>query len=118
MKAEATPAAGGAMELTPAQIARLEKLLQSGFRFVTLPRYERYFGVERDGFVALVDVSGGGVGVFGQAGYLVGEGLAMLVEREAGKAFVWHERSVTATPELLAAYERFRADLGNLLKKE
>jgi len=106
------------MDLTPSQIATLEKLLLAGFRFVTLPRYERYVGVERDGFVWLLDPSGGEVCAFGQAGYLVGEGLAMLVDRGAGKSFVWHEQSVTATPELLASYERFRADLGNLLKKE
>lgn len=108
----------GAIDLTPSQIATLEQLLHSGFRFVTLPRYERYLGVERDGFVALIDASGGGVRIFGQPGYLIGEGLAMLVERGAGKAFVWHEQSVTVTPELLVAYEGFRADLGNLLKKE
>ncbi len=106
------------MDLTPSQVATLEKLLQAGFRFVTLPRYERYVGAERDGFVALIDASGGEVRPFGQAGYLLGDGLAMLVEREAGQAFVWHTQSVEATPELLAVYERFRSELGNLLKKE
>jgi hypothetical protein len=105
------------MDLTQSQIASLEKLLQAGFRFVTLPRYERYVGVERDGFVSLLDPSGGEVRLFGQAGYLVDDGVAMLVDRGAGKAFVWHEQSVAATSELLAAYERFRADLGNLLKE-
>lgn len=106
------------MDLTPSQIAILERLLRAGFRFLTLPRYERYVGVERDGFVWLLDPGGGEVRSFGQAGYLVGEGLAMLVDRGAGKAFVWHGQSVAATPELLAAYERFRADLGSLLQKE
>lgn len=106
------------MDLTASQIAILEKLLKAEFRFLTLPRYERYVGVERDGFVCLLDPSGGEVRAFGQAGYLVGDGVAMLVDRGAGKAFVWHEQSVAATPELLAAYERFRLDLGNLLEKE
>ncbi len=106
------------MDLPPSQVATLERLLQAGFRFVSLPRYERYVGVERDGFAALIDASGGDVSVFGQAGYLVADGLAMLVERETGKTFVWHEQSVDATPDLLAAYERFRADLANLLKRE
>lgn len=106
------------MDLTPSQIAILQELLQAGFRFLTLPRYERYVGAERDGFVWLLDPGGGQIRTFGQAGYLVGDGLAMLVEREAGNAFVWHERSVAATPELLAGYERFRAELRNLLEKE
>jgi hypothetical protein len=106
------------MDLTPSQVATLESLLQAGFRFLTLPRYERYLAVEREGFAALIDPTGGAVRSFGEAGYLLGDGLAMLVERGAGKAFVWHQQSIDATPELLAAYERFRAELGNLLKKE
>ena len=118
MRLKAFRRTGGAMDLTPSQIATLEELLRAGFRFLTLPRYERYVAVERDGFVWLLDPSGGEVRAFGQAGYLVADGLAMLVDRGAGKAFVWHEQSVAATPHLLAAYERFRADLGNLLKKE
>jgi hypothetical protein len=106
------------MELTPSQIRVLEKLLRAGFRFLTLPRYERYIAVEREGFVWLMDPGRGELGLFGQAGYLMGDGLAMLVERGAAKAFVCHEQSVAATPQLLAAYERFRVELGNLLKKE
>lgn len=106
------------MDLTASQIAILERLLRAGFHFLTLPRYERYVGVERDGFVWLLDPGGGEVRAFGQAGYLVGDGVAMLVDRGAGKAFVWHTQTVAATPQLLAAYERFRAELGNLLKKE
>lgn len=104
------------MDLAPSGIAILEKLLKAGFRFVTLPRYEHYVGAERDGFVWLLDASHGELHPFGQAGYLVGDGLAMLVDRGAGKAFVWHAQTVAATPELLAIYERFRADLENLLK--
>jgi hypothetical protein len=110
--------AGALVDLTPSQIATFEGLLGAGFRFVTLPRYERYLGVERDGFAALIDPSDGHVRVFGQTGRLLGDGLAMLIERDAEKTFVWHKQSVAATPELLAAYDRFRADLQNLLQKE
>ena len=42
----------------------------------------------------------------------------MLVERAGGKAFVWKDESLAATPDLLAAYERFKVDLRRLLHGE
>jgi hypothetical protein len=101
--------------LNPEQVSTLESLLQAGFRFVTYERYARYPAVEREGFVALLDVSGGKVQLFGQVGYHVGEGIGMLLEKGRGKEFVWKGQSVTATPEMLAAYERTRLDLLRLL---
>jgi len=105
-------------ELTPSQIAVLESLLKAGFRFVTFERYARYLGVERDGFVALLETGEGKVKLFGQVGYHVGEGIAMLVGRAGGRAFVWKGESVPATPELLAGYERFKVDLRRMLHRE
>jgi len=105
-------------ELSPGQVAVLDSLLRAAFRFVTFERYARYLGVERDGFVALLETAGGKVQPFGQVGYHVGEGIAMLAERAEGKAFVWKDESVAATPELLASYERFKVDLRRLLQSE
>jgi hypothetical protein len=102
-------------ELSPNQIAVLESLLHAGFRFVTFERYARYVAVEREGFVGLLDASGEKVKLFGQVGYHVGEGIAMLVARAEGKAFVWKGQSVPATPELLETYESIKADLRRLL---
>jgi hypothetical protein len=105
-------------ELSPEQVAVLESFLKAGFRFVTFERYARYLAVEKDGFVALLETSEGKVELFGQVGYHVGEGIAMLVERTEGKAFVRKGESVAATPELLAAYERFKLELRRLLHCE
>jgi len=63
-----------AKELSPGQVAVLESLLKAGFRFVTFERYARYLGVERDGFVALLETAGGKVQLFGQVGHHVREG--------------------------------------------
>ncbi len=93
-------------------------MLDAGFRFVTLERVDRYLGVERDGFVALLDPSEGQVRIFSQVGYRLGQGIAMLVERGAGEAFVWHDQEVRATTELLERYRRFRAELESLLIEE
>ena len=103
------------LSLTPAQVATLERLLRAGFRFLTFERYGAYFAVERDGFVALLDPAGGKLTVFSQAGYLVGEGIGMLVEQPGGKSFVFHDQSVPATPELLATYEQFKKHLDEIL---
>jgi len=93
-------------------------MLKAGFRFITLPRFERYLGVEHEGFVVLIDTAHGQLKPFGQAGYLIGDGIGMLVERPTGRSFVWHNQSVPATPELLAAYELFRREVDHLLQEE
>ena len=105
-------------DLSPSQVAVLESLLLAGFRFLTFERYARYLAVEREGFVALLEPREGKVKLFGQVGYHVGEGIGMLLERAEGQAFVWKAQSVPATPELLAAYEKTKADRRRLLRAE
>jgi hypothetical protein len=102
-------------ELKPEQVAALKRLLEAGFRLVTLERYEQYLGVEKEGFVALLELSGDRLRVYSQVGYSVGEGIGMLVEGARGKAFVCHSESVPATPELLTMYNRTKAELQELL---
>ena len=102
--------------MTSAQAAALERFLKAGFKFVTLEHVERYLAVEKEGFVALLDPSDGRLNLFGQAGYRMGRGIGMLVEGRAGKAFVWKSESVPATPQLVAAYERFKAEVRGLLE--
>jgi len=66
----------------------------------------------------MLDPAGGKLSVFGQVGYRMGDGLGMLVERAGRKVFVWHSEAVKATPELLDAYERFKAELKAVLEPE
>ena len=106
------------MDLSPAQVAILERFLQTGFKFVTLEHVERYLGIEKEGFVALLDPSEGRLKLFSQVGYRIGRGMGMLVERDRGKAFVWKAESVAATPELLVAYERFKTEVRTLLDEQ
>jgi hypothetical protein len=103
------------LELEPSQIATLEKLLNARFSFVTVERAERYLGVEREGFVALLEPADGRIKLFGQAGYLMSAGIGMLVERREGKCFVWHDQSLRATPEMLDGYEKFKKDLKEIV---
>lgn len=99
----------------PAQVVRLEGLLKAGFRFVTFEQFARYPGVEKRGFVALLDISGDKVRQFGSLGYHLGNGIGVLIERGGGKAFVWKNESVDATAELLVTYEAVKQELASLL---
>jgi hypothetical protein len=71
--------------------------------------------VEKAGFVVLLDISGEKVRQFGSVGYHLGSGIGVLVERAGGKAFVWKNETVQATPELLATYQKVKQDLAELL---
>jgi uncharacterized protein YjeT (DUF2065 family) len=101
--------------LTPAQIARLERLLKAGFQFVTFEQFARYPAAKKAGFIALLDISDEKVRQFGSVGYHLGDGIAVLIERVGGRAFVWKNESVEATPELLATYEKVKKELDELL---
>ncbi len=107
----------GYAELTPGQAATLARVLAAGFKLVTLERFARYPAVERDGFMALLDTSNRGVKILGQAGYHMGEGIGMLIERGPEREFVWHGQSLKASPELLETYERFKTELTRLLEE-
>ncbi len=106
------------LALNAVQISKLEKFLKAGFKFVTLEHVARYLAMEKEGFVALLDPSDGKIAVFGQVGYRMGNGIGMLVERREGKAFVWKSESVSASPDLLDAYAKIRAELDALLARE
>ena len=101
--------------LTPEQVACLETLLKAGYQFITFEQFARYPGVEKGGFVTLLDLSGGKVRQFGSVGYHLGGGIGVLVERAGGKVFVWKDAFVDATPDLLATYEQVKKELGELL---
>ncbi len=103
--------------LNPTQVARLEKLLKAGYQFTSFEQFARYPAVEKAGFVALLDVSGDVVRQFGSVGFHLGNGIGVLVERAGGKAFVWKNQSRDATRELLASYEKVKAELADLLNE-
>ena len=105
------------LPLRPTQIARLESLLKAGFQFVTFEQFPRYPGVEKAGFVALLDISGERVRQYGSVGYRLGKGIGVLIEGAGGKAFVWKNESMGATPELLATYASVKEELAGHLRE-
>jgi len=104
-----------APELTQGQARILQKLLKAGFQFAAIEHVARHIVMEKDGFIALLDPADGQLHVFGQMGYRVGDGIGMLIEQGARRAFVWKKESVEATPELLSAYRRVKNELEQIL---
>jgi hypothetical protein len=103
--------------LNPSQVARLEGLLNAGFRFVTFEQFARFPAAEKSGFVTLLDISGEKVMRFGAVGYHLGKGIGVLTERSGRQAFVWKNEWVEATPELLAIYDDVKKELAELLSE-
>lgn len=110
--AEATPP-----HLHPQQLARLESLLKAGFQFVTFEQFARYPAVEKQSFVALLDLADDRVRLYGSVGYHIGNGIGMLIAHSGGSAFVWKAEKVEATQDLLITYEAIKKELVELLNE-
>lgn len=93
----------------------LQKLLDAGFQFTAIEHVTRQVAVEKNGFIALLDPADGKLKLFGQIGYRIGGGIGMLIERGGMPAFVWKKQEVAASADLLAAYQRLRAQLTEIL---
>jgi hypothetical protein len=113
-----TMAESQSLELTPQQIATLQELLDAGYQFTAIEHVTRQVAVEKNGFIALLDPADGKLKLFGQIGYRLGEGIGMLIERGGKRYFVWKKQEVEATPDLLAAYRRVRAELMEMLNSK
>ena len=100
-------------------IPALPILLERGFRFRSFEAYPRCVGVQRDNFVALVETTPqGGLRLFGTSGYLIGERIAMLVERGGQSVFESKGERIPASPEMLEAFQRFQRDLRATLETQ
>jgi hypothetical protein len=103
-------------EPTPAHIAILEKLVAQGFVPVAFPLYASAIGVRRGSFAALLVPAGNAaLKVMGEPCYVVGPNLAVRTRREGRQVFVWKDKAIEATRELLQEFDRFDADLAVLL---
>ncbi len=87
-----------------------------GFEFRTFEAYPRCVAAVRENFVALIaQTPEGKMQMLGTAGYLIGERIGVLVERDGSKIFQAKDQEVAATPEMLAAYRRFQQELSEML---
>lgn len=104
------------LELTPAQIAVLERLVAHGFSGVAFPLYASSVGVRKGNCAALLGpIAGDGMRIVGDPCYLIDGNLSVLVVRDKRRWFVWKKKQVEATPERLAELAQFTRELEDLL---
>jgi hypothetical protein len=104
-------------EFTPAHFSILERLVAQGFTPVVFPLYASAIGVRRGLFAALLVPAGETtLKLMGEPCYVIGSNLAVRARRAGRAVFVWKDKSVEATPELLQELARFSAELRALLK--
>jgi len=94
---------------------QLQRLYLAGFELQTFERYANSVGVTRDGCIALLRATPGGLEMIGSPGWRMGEVLGVLVEKDGRQVFQAKTETVEATPERLEALRRFKADLQRLL---
>ena len=94
---------------------QLQRLYLAGFELQTFERYANSVGVTRDGCIALLRATPGGLEMIGSPGWRMGEVLGVLVEKDGRQVFQAKTETVEATPERLEALRGFKADLERLL---
>ncbi len=95
--------------------SQLQRLYLAGFDMEVFERYPRHVGVVRDGCIALLEVSDGGLRIVGTPGWRMGEVMGVLTQFDGRQVFQAKDEIVDATPERLDALHRFREDLDRFL---
>ena len=95
---------------------QLQRLYLAGFNLETFERYPNAVGVVRDGAIALLAVTPGGLTMIGVPGWRMGEIMGVLVEKDGRQVFQAKGEVLEATPERLESLQRFREDLEQMLK--
>ena len=104
------------LELSPKQIAILEKIASQGFAIVAFPLYASAVGVKKGNCAALlIPVINGGLSLLGEPCWLVGGNMSVRVRKASGEWFVWKKQEVEVTPERIALVSQFRNELEDLL---
>jgi len=105
------------MDLTPHQLAILQRLALQGFAIVAFPMYASAVGVRRGECAALlIPAPGGALALQGEPCYLLNGNLAVPVLRDGKKLFVWKKQAVEATSEIEAALNEFKHHLVRILE--
>ena len=94
---------------------QLQRLYVAGFELQTFERYGNSVGVLRDGCIALLRATPGGLEMIGAPGWRMGEVMGVLIEKDGRQVFQAKSEIVEATPERLEALRRFEEELEQLL---
>jgi hypothetical protein len=104
-------------ELTPQQVAILERLTSGGFSVVAFPLYANAVGIRKGSYAALLDpLAGGGFRLFGEPCVLLEGNLTVHVTHKGKSWFVWKKQRIEATAERISELDRFVSELKLLLE--
>jgi hypothetical protein len=104
------------MDLSPQQMAILQRLHLAGFEIVAFPMYANYVGTRKGNCAALLArAAPGGFEIFGAPAYLIGGNLSVRVRRDGREFFVWKKESLEVTAARLAELEAFAVELSQAL---
>jgi len=104
-------------ELTPQQIAILERVVTHGFHVVAFPLYANAVGIRSENCAALLDpIASGGFRLFGEPCVLLEGNLTVRVTDKGQSWFVWKKQRLEATAELVSELNRFVGELEMLLE--
>ena len=106
-----------ALQLSPKQIATLQRLVAAGFRPIAIPPYESALCMRKEECaVVLAPVPNGALKVPAPASYLVDGNFGVRLKRGKGEVFVWKKSEIPATPERLEELAAFRRELTEILE--
>jgi hypothetical protein len=104
-------------EFSAQQMQVIQRLLQAGFRPVTIAPYETALCMRRgDCAAVLAPVPNAGLKLLAPPSYLVDGNFSVKLKRAQGEVFVWKSREVQATPERMRELETFRDELLEILE--
>jgi hypothetical protein len=100
------------LELSPQQIAILERLIAKDFSIVAFPLYANAVGVRKGTCAALLDpIPNGGFRIFGEPCVLLDGNLTVRIKEKGKTWFVWKKQRLEATKERLSELDNFVAEL-------
>jgi hypothetical protein len=100
------------LELSPQQIAILERLIAKDFSIVAFPLYANAIGVRKGTCAALLDlIPNGGFRIFGEPCLLLDGNLTVRIKEKGKTWFVWKKQRLEATKERLSELDNFVAEL-------
>ncbi len=104
------------MDLSPQQLAILQRLHTAGFEIVAFPMYANYVGTRKGNCAALLATAAtGGFDVFGTPAYLIGGNFSVRVRRDGREFFLWKKESLEVTAERRSELDTFAAELSQAL---
>lgn len=104
------------MELTPQQIAILERFQGRGFQIVAFPMYASHVGVRKGNCAALLTpLASGGFTLFGAPSYLIEGNFSVRVTTDGRDWLVWKKSKLEATSARLSELDAFATELSELL---